>query len=237
MLLCSMLVAALICFGVPIGGMIFIGKKYDGKWRWFFLGALVFFVSQICIRLPILQLVLPQFAWFHLMQASPVVYGLFMGGTAALVEEGGRLLVKVILQKKGRLSAGIGQGLALGLGHGGIEAILLVGLNTLIWSILISMGMQSTIPGLDIVAPSDFMVSALERFFTMGFHVGATLLVMRGRFWLAFLLHTITDAAIVILPAMLGIGILGLEIWIGVISIVTLVLGIASYLKKGRVLP
>lgn len=232
MLLWSLLITTLVCIGVPIGGMAFIGKKYGGKWRWFFLGALVFFVSQICIRLPILQLVLPRFGWFYLMQASPVAYGLFLGGTAALAEEGGRLLVKVILQKKARLSDGIGQGLALGLGHGGIEAILLVGLNALVLTVLIAVGLESTIPGLAAVAPSDFMVGALERLFTMGFHVGATLLVMRGRFWLAFLLHTITDAAIVILPSMLGIGVLGLELWIALISIVTLGLGVASYPKK-----
>ena len=68
----------------------------------------------------------------------------------------------------------------------------------------------------------------------MAFHVGASLLIMYGVrtgrgvwFWLlAVALHGLMDAAVVILPAEFGVGILWIELWAAVLGCLTLALGI-----------
>ena len=62
------------------------------------------------------------------MSHNPWLYGLFMGGTAAIAEEFGRYIAVRFLLKKNRRYA---DGIAYGLGHGGIEAMLLIGVNNI----------------------------------------------------------------------------------------------------------
>lgn len=227
MLLISLVIGTAICFGLPIAGLIFLMRKRKGAGKAFAWGAAAFVVSQLLIRVPILQLLLPNFAWFGVMQLYPWVYGLFLGLTAGLAEETARWIVLRYLLK-GRYA--LEHGLAFGLGHGGIEAMLLVGLNMIAGAVMALTGQAAQFPA----DPGSVLVAGAERLFAMAFHVGASLLILHGVrtgrgawYWiLAVALHGVLDAAVVILPIVFGVGVLGLELCAAAVGGLTLALGI-----------
>lgn len=64
------------------------------------MGAAVFSITQLLIRIPILQNVLAYQPWFQVLPyASPFLYGLFLAATAGLAEEPGRYLGFLLLGK------------------------------------------------------------------------------------------------------------------------------------------
>ena len=227
MLLISLIIGIAICFGLPIAGLIFLMRKRKGAGKAFAWGAAAFVVSQLLIRVPILQLLLPNFAWFGAMQLYPWAYRLFLGLTAGLAEETARWIAfRYLLKGKHTLE----HGLAFGLGHGGIEAMLLVGLNMIAGAVMTLTGQAAQFPA----DSGSVLVAGAERLFAMAFHVGASLLILYGVrtgrglwYWiLAVALHGVLDAAVVILPAVFGVGVLGLELCVAVVGSLTLALGI-----------
>ena len=63
MLLFSLIIGMVICYGLPVAGLVILVRKKKGTGKAFCWGALAFVVSQLLIRIPILQLALPQFTW------------------------------------------------------------------------------------------------------------------------------------------------------------------------------
>ena len=59
MLVASLIVGIAICFGVPIVGLVLLMRKRRGTGKAFAWGAAAFVVSQLLIRIPVLQFVLP----------------------------------------------------------------------------------------------------------------------------------------------------------------------------------
>lgn len=195
-------------------------------------------VSQLLIRIPILQLVLPGFGWYSLLQLNPWGYGLFLGLTAGLAEESARwIAIGAFLRERHSLE----HGLAFGLGHGGVEAMLLVGPNMIAGLAMVLSGQGAMFPA----EAGSVLMAGAERLFAIAFHVGASLLVMYGvregralGYWIAAVaLHTVLDAAVVILPTVFGVGGLGIELYAAVVGCGTLGLGILSYGRKGRICP
>ena len=90
MLLASLGIGIAICYGLPAAGLILLARKRKTAGKAFAWGAAAFVVSQLLIRIPLLQLVLPNFSWFAVMQLYPWRYGLFLGLTAGLGGGGGR---------------------------------------------------------------------------------------------------------------------------------------------------
>ncbi|MDF2869701.1 MAG: hypothetical protein K0R05_1276 [Anaerocolumna sp.] len=222
-----------LCFGIPIIGFLLLRKKADRMMKPLLLGATAFVISQMLIRIPLLQYVFPNFQWFLILQTQPYAYGIFLGLTAGVFEETARLLfLKKFLHGRTRLL----DGLSFGLGHGGIEAILLVGINSLAAMILYPLGY------LDLSDSSYFslLLGGLERIFAIAFHIGATLVVLHGirvqksgRYTLlAILLHGLSDSMLVILPAAFSIGIAGLEVYIMVVSFLVLFLGLLLFNRR-----
>ncbi len=237
MLILSLLAAIFICFVIPIGGILLINRKKQKLGKAFFIGVLAFTISQMFIRIPILTLVLPKFLWFQVMQTQPVLYGVFLGLTAALFEEGARYIgMRYFLKDKWELKNGI----AFGLGHGGIEAILIVGLNYIVILVLIITGDSALVPAA--FTPGAVLLGGMERLFAICFHTGESLLIMYGLYTkksgvfllAAILLHTICDAAIVILPKMFGVSTIGLEIYFAVLAIAVFIIGIWLYKNKNK---
>ena len=226
-MLISLIIGIAICYGLPITGLILLMRKRRGTGKAFVWGVAAFVVSQLLIRIPVLQLLLPNFAWFGVMQLYPWRYGLFLGLTAGLAEETARWIAfRCFLKGRDTLE----HGLAFGLGHGGIEAVLLVGLNMIAGAVMALTGQAAQFPA----DPGSVLVAGAERLFARAFHVGASLLIMYGVrtgrgvwFWLlAVALHGVMDAAVVILPAEFGVGVLGIELWAAVWGCLTLALGI-----------
>lgn len=235
MLLLSLVLGILICFGLPLGGMLWLIRRKKGCGKAFWLGAAAFTVSQLLIRIPILQLVLPGFTWYILLQLDPWKYGLFLGVTAGLAEESARWIGTGLFLKKYRERD---HGIAFGLGHGGVEAMLLVGPN-------MAAGLAMVMTGQAALLPADagsVLTAGVERISAMAFHVGASLLILYGvragkafRYWLgAVALHTLLDAPVVILPGVWGVGIAGVELWAAAVGGGTLALGLLAFGKRTR---
>ena len=137
----AIIITLVITLIAPVVVWIMYGVKNKGKgvWKALALGAAGFVLLQMIIRLPILNIVslIPGFGTF--VAEYYVVYCLILAITAALFEVVARFGVAKILQKKMNYE----QGVAAGLGHGGIEAILIVGMtyiNNLLYAIMINTG-------------------------------------------------------------------------------------------------
>ncbi|MCI8461595.1 MAG: YhfC family intramembrane metalloprotease [Lachnospiraceae bacterium] len=233
MLIASLIFGSLICFGVPVGGLIILLRRKRGAGKAFFLGMLAFSVSQLGIRIPVLQLLLPRWVWFHVLQLYPWAYGLFLGLTAGVFEEGARwIAIRFFLKDRTDLE----HGLAFGLGHGGVEAMILAGLNMTAGLMMVLTGQGALFPA----TSQTVLISGLERLYAMAFHVGASLLVMcgirkkrtAGYLTAAVALHTVMDAAIVILPAVFGAGIAVIELYGAAVGLLTLTAGVLAYCRR-----
>lgn len=137
----AIIITLFVTLVAPVIVWIIYGVKNKGKgvWKAFVLGAAGFVLLQMIIRMPILNIVslVPGFGTF--VAEYYVVYCLILAMTAALFEVVARFGVAKILQKKINYE----QGVAAGLGHGGIEAILIVGMtyiNNLLYAVMINSG-------------------------------------------------------------------------------------------------
>ena len=214
---------------LPIAAGVWLSLKRKGYLKPLLFGVLTFVVFQVLTRIPVLQAVLPRMPWYIVMQAGyPLLYALFLGGTAALFEEGGRYLVmRLFLKNRQRVSDGI----AFGIGHGGIEAVLLAGINALI----ILLAGSAIDPGL-------MFAGGVERISTMVVHVAWSVMVLKsvrenkiGYLLLAFALHTLIDAAAVFLGQYYGVSMLALEIIVGVFALLMLGYTVYEYKKNEAV--
>ena len=195
----AIIITLFITLIAPIIVWIIYGVKNKGKgvWKALALGAAGFVLLQMIIRVPILSIVsmLPGFGTF--VMNYYVFYCLILALTAALFEVVARFGVAKILQKKINYQ----QGVAAGLGHGGIEAMLLVGMtyvNNLLYAVMINTGtFDATVEATAAADPTGaleaqlmaiktalvetasftFYLAGYERILTVIFHTAMSLLV------------------------------------------------------------
>lgn len=223
----------LICFGIPLGGFFLLKRKEKRLLKAFIAGILAFFISQILIRLPLLQYVLPNFFWFHVLNTNIVQKALFYGISAGIFEETARLIFMKLFLKENR---SLYHGIVFGLGHGGIEAILFVGLSSFIYAIATPLNLLP----LPTSSAFSILLGGAERIFAITFHIGASLIVLHGirankkfLFTLfAIILHGILDSSSLLLPAFLHWNTITLELFIMLFSIATLCFGIFLFKTK-----
>ena len=195
-----------VCLFLPIAVLILFAVKYKSEKilpAWL-LGAAGFFVTQMLIRIPILTVLQTQ-SWFvSFSQKTPFVYAFSLAFTAGLFELVGRFVVAKLMVK----DLTFRRSLAAGLGHGGIEAIVLIGLtyvNNLIYIVMINTGMfdpmirevaamgdavpqlEATIAQLEMIKPqlvsypaSLFLLASVERVLTICCHAAMSLIVCYG---------------------------------------------------------
>ena len=120
--------------------VIFAAKnKNQGIGSAWWLGAAGFFVTQIIIRVPVLTILQSQSWFINFANTNPLIYSFVLAFTAGLFELAGRFIVAKLMSKKLTFK----RSMAAGLGHGGIEAMLLTGMtyvNNLIFIIMINIG-------------------------------------------------------------------------------------------------
>ncbi|ALS00940.1 hypothetical protein ATZ33_06020 [Enterococcus silesiacus] len=159
----------------------------------FLLGCLTFIIFQLMLRMPLLQLLSKNSIGFNLFQSlHPFLYMLFLAITAGIFEEVGRyLIMKYCLKKNDSFQTAV----FFGLGHGGIEAFLFLGINAMIYFFTTSPDSLN----------SDFLWGSLERIIAMILHVELSIIVMKGvkeknikYLWLAIILHGMVDSMITI---------------------------------------
>jgi len=192
------------------------------------LGAVCFIVMQMCIRLPILQSVLPSYAWYTAFRtAHPMEYLILLALSAGVFEECGRYLF-LKLGKSRRLSEGV----SFGFGHGGIEAVLLVGLN--------AAAMMFRPSVIESVALTVMLLASAERIFAIAAHVGLSVIVLtstqkrKGAFLLlAVALHGAMDFCSAYL-ALRGVTPWIVECFIAVSAAVIAMIAAAVWKRRGR---
>ena len=161
------------------------------------LGAAGFFVTQILIRLPILTALQDQSWFLNFAQNHLFGYAFSLAFTAGLFELAGRFAVAKLLRK----NLTYRRALAAGLGHGGIEAMILIGItyiNNLIYIFMINTGSfdallaQTAAMGADAsqlelirtqlltTAPVLFALAGFERLLTMIGHAAMSMVVCYG---------------------------------------------------------
>ena len=181
---------------------------------------------------------------------NPLLMGLYGGFAAGIFEEVGRFLVLSFILRKSRCWK---QGVAFGIGHGGIEAFILLGLtsiNNLAYSLMINSGsfdsIISAVPAAQqepLMAAKDalistssamFFVGGLERIFAVTCHIAFTLIVLyaiRKRkiafLGLAILLHAALDFPAALCQAGV-IPIWGSEVILGIFAAASLTFIILS---------
>ncbi|MFA9464430.1 MAG: YhfC family intramembrane metalloprotease [Velocimicrobium sp.] len=228
-----LLINVIISFGIPIAGVFIIRKKAGRIAKPFIIGMAAFLISQPLTRIPLLSIILPSQEWYIILQCHTYLYGIFLGLTAGIFEEFARLIfMKLVLKGRTRMA----DGLSFGLGHGGIEAMLFLGINSIAAMIMYPTGLA------DLSGTGSLMilVGGLERIFAITFHVGASLIILYGireqkavRYTLlAVFLHGLLDSMIVILPAAIGLGTVGLEIYAMILSALVIAFGIRLFMKK-----
>lgn len=134
----GMILTLAISIGVPIALLVLIHKKKGAGISCFFLGASVFFVAAVLLEQMLHMVVLTVTG--DMITGNIGLYGLYGGLAAALFEETGRFVAMKYFMKKKLNTA---NALMYGAGHGGFEAILIVGLtylNNVLISIMINMG-------------------------------------------------------------------------------------------------
>lgn len=158
------------------------------------MGAAGFFIPQIVIRLPILSVLSLSEQYKAFIKNNYVLYCLILAFTAGLFEVTGRYITAKVLQKNLTFKKGI----SLGMGHGGVEAIALIGMtyiNNLIFIVMINTGSFDTFisqyskMGVDTESlaavktaltesgSAVFYLAGYERILTMIFHIFLSLLV------------------------------------------------------------
>lgn len=226
----AMIFTLIICFAVPIGLVIYLYVKKRISILAVAIGALTFFLMQIMIRIPALQ-VFSETAIYFRLTAYPFWFALFLGFTAALFEEGGRWLAFRFLMK-GRLEHK--NALAMGIGHGGIEAMALVGmiyLNYVVIAFMINNGsfQSSIVPVVGESAANQilavltganstaFLLAGVERGLTLIIQIAFSMMVYFSvryhravYFWGAMLAHTVLDLLAVYLNQM-GVSLYAIE--------------------------
>lgn len=219
-----MAITLLIVFVFPIGLWIYFYKREKISGIAVLVGALTFFVSQIVLRIPLLQLLQSQ-SFYAVIGKNIWLNSLFLSLTAGIFEEMGRFLsFKFLLKNKLQWKNGI----AFGIGHGGIEAIMLTGLtylNNLIFSLMINSGAFEQISGTMSPEMSNYIISGLtgtnsfmflvagmERVFAIIAHIAFSMIVLYGVKYrkniyvvFAILAHTLLNAPSVILSHYFGL--------------------------------
>jgi uncharacterized membrane protein YhfC len=163
---------------IPLALGFYVTRRFGTRWKTWFVGALMFIVSMIRVLLNTYtsQLVLT-------VPISPLTYSLLIiipSLTAGIFEETARYVGFKYLIKDHSYE----KGLTYGAGHGGIESILLVGVNVLSIGVVLLMSPEVLPPTqLDalLVTPVYLpLVGLYERIMVMIAQIGFSIMVLES---------------------------------------------------------
>lgn len=222
-----LVVGTVLFIAVPLIIAILWTKKKKEKFSTILVGAATFILFAILLEKPIQNILvfptlmgLSEHAASKFINARPILWALIVGLFPGVFEETGRLVAfKTVLRKRQNRETSISHG----IGHGGIEVMLILGLTYVTYisyAFMINSGTFGTmIEQMATQAPDqvsqgyaiaeqlatfsvgDLVVNIIERIFAFMYHTGASMLVFyacrdKKKFWLyplAILLHTMID--------------------------------------------
>ena len=224
-------ITAIFCILLPFGLALYFLIRQKAHWISILTGMAVFIFFQLMIRLPLLQIVLPNTPLYGILTGNIWLYTSFLGFSASLAENLGRYLAFSTILRRRHLDWKNGVG--YGIGHGGIEAAMLVGMSYVsnfficlsinagrydsVIAPTLSANTASLLKSQLIDTPSYmFLIPGLERGLTLLIQIGLALIVMegirkgKGLLYLlyAFLIHGILDTSAGLLAAA------GLNVWL-----------------------
>lgn len=207
-----MVLSGLIALLFPIILMVIARKHYKAGILPCLVGAVTFFLFALVLRPLFLQVLNQSAAFTGFIAPRWWAIGLYGGLAAGIFEETGRLLAFLLLRRKYNT---LGGALSYGIGHGGIEAILLClfpMINNVVYSVIINTsgieaflmllkGQDAVASALTGTAPYMFLAAGLERVVAICFHIAASVLVWLaatgrgpwGLFLLAILFHVMVN--------------------------------------------
>jgi ABC-2 type transport system ATP-binding protein len=181
-----------IVFGVPFLVAVQLRKRWPRlSWELFAVGAVTFILSQV-VHIPLNSyLLVPMLRSSASLRDSLIAGAILLGLSAGLCEELSRYAVLRWWRRDDRSGP---QGLMFGAGHGGIESII-VGLMVLAAAYNVAYLERVGVENLDLASEAQDLVrrqlaqyrsapayghllGAVERLFTMVFHITASMLVM-----------------------------------------------------------
>ena len=223
-----MALAALFAFAAPIVLLIYYKRK-GADILPFFIGCAVFVLFALILEALAHKLILKG-SLGQTIQGNILLYALYGGLMAGLFEETGRYLAfRTVLKKR---LGNDRNALMYGAGHGGIEAILLLGfayISNIVMSVLINAGqtdlltataageaaeqLKAILDSLVTTAPWTCLLAIVERAVAITTHICLSVLVFfsvkkPGKGWLfpaAILLHAALDGIMAILAAHLPV--------------------------------
>ena len=245
--LACMGVSALVTLVLPIVILVVARRRWRFSLWSATVGALVFVVFALLLEGGLHALV---FTAIPNLPSKPMLYTIYAALAAGVFEELGRVCGFAVLRASERRPDDVGRALGAGIGHGGIEAMLLVGVgmvSSLVTSVsIINAGTsEAFLAGLpdaqrDIVArqfellintPAPFyLLSIGERTIAIALHIALSVLVWMAftgrvrRWWIlgAILVHALADAG----AALYQSGVVSVVVAQGWALIVTVILAL-----------
>ena len=221
-------IGAAIAVIVPIiVAIIWTIRKHE-KFTTVLVGAVTFVLFALILEKAIQNALvfpttmgLPDHAASQFINARPILWAIVLGLFPGVFEETGRYVAftTVLRNRRNRETS-----ISYGIGHGGVEVILVLGINYIVYIVygfMINNGtfqsiidqvaaqapfqldsMRALADQLAVISFADIGVGLFERVFAFLFHVGASILVFyaakdKGKLWLyplAILLHTALDS-------------------------------------------
>ena len=248
MLLASFVVALLVDFGLPIALGVYLRRRFGVSWRIFLYGAIIFAGFQLVTRVPAVTLLNSLLRPSEQSAAFQWTWLAALALTAGIFEEVGRYVGYRWLFRGERRTWD--RALMFGAGHGGLEAMGLVGLqvlSTLVTVIAFSRldAAQWNLPEAQATQVRQLLalpwwmplLGAFERIGAMAVHVSLAVMVLqvftRGRLiwlWIAVGYHATMNFAVVGL-AMRFWGPIGAELAMALFALISL--GVIFALRPG----
>ncbi len=213
----AMAVSFLICLGVPIALCIYMKKKENASLKSFFWGVATFIMAAMGLEQILHTVVLGLTG--TIITGNVFLYALYGGLAAGVFEETGRFFTMKVLMKK---ELNKKEAIMYGVGHGGIEAILVGGMaciSNIATSFMLSSGALDSMMESDAATAASliqlvelpawqFLLAGMERLSAIILHICLSyivyLAVKKNKIMLlilAIFLHAITNALTVIAAA------------------------------------
>lgn len=228
----GMVFSLVVSFALPLGLLAYAKKKLGAKIASFLIGCGVFFVMVLTLESLAHRIVFRSVG--SALTDNLVLYALYGGLMAALFEETGRYLAMKFLVRP----LDFPNAFLYGVGHGGLEAMLLCGvasISNLVSATMINSGaMSAQLASLGAQAAANsaaalsalwttpsltFFAGGVERILAITLHISLSLLVFcalqkhsRKHLFAAYLFHFIVDAASVLFSAFVSIWVVELVV-------------------------
>ena len=234
----------IVSFGVPIILLLVAKIKYKANIVSFFIGAGTFTLFALILEQILHSMVMGAVGVDNLT-SNIWLYAIYGAGAAAVFEETGRFIALKFWNKK-RLNRE--NAFMYGIGHGGIEAIIIVGITS-ISNIAVALAINSgainaTLGLLDeemrtvtyeqisqlwTLEPYQFYMGGIERIIAIALHIGMTFVMYRGvkygdrkNIAMAFVIHFLADFVTVIVNNYA-------PVWVVEAALAVFVVGIIGY--------